>query len=97
LGGPFHKTSRALRCSFALEPLLQNSQRPKRVRRNDRKKQLRRNLVEVALDRESRATAVEPVVPETGDETRRYRQAGERREARLSLRNRLKAENPAHR
>jgi acyl-CoA hydrolase len=54
-------------------------------------------LTFVALDRESRATAVEPVVPETDDEARRYRQAGERREARLSLRNRLKAENPAHR
>jgi acyl-CoA hydrolase len=49
-------------------------------------------LTFVALDDEGRATAVEPVLPETGDETRRYRQAGERREFRLALRNRMKSD-----
>jgi acyl-CoA hydrolase len=48
-------------------------------------------LTFVAVDREGRAVAVPPVIPETEDEIRRYRQAGERREYRLAMRNRLKA------
>ncbi|HMD70573.1 MAG TPA: acyl-CoA thioesterase [Bryobacteraceae bacterium] len=51
-------------------------------------------LTFVALDRDGRATPVEPVVPETADQERRYRQAGQRRESRLDLRNRMKAGNP---
>jgi acyl-CoA hydrolase len=47
-------------------------------------------LTFVAVDREGRAIAVPPVIPETEDEIRRYRQAGERREYRLAMRNRLK-------
>jgi acyl-CoA hydrolase len=48
-------------------------------------------LTFVAVDQEGRAIAVPPVIPETEDEIRRYRQAGERREYRLAMRNRLKA------
>jgi acyl-CoA hydrolase len=48
-------------------------------------------LTFVAVDQEGRAIAVAPVIPETEDEIRRYRQAGERREYRLAMRNRLKA------
>ena len=48
-------------------------------------------LTFVAVDLEGRAIAVPPVIPETEDEIRRYRQAGERREYRLAMRNRLKA------
>ena len=48
-------------------------------------------LTFVAIDREGRAVAVAPAIPETEDEIRRYRQAGERREYRLAMRNRLKA------
>jgi acyl-CoA hydrolase len=48
-------------------------------------------LTFVALDEEQRATAVPPVIPETEDELRRYRQAGERREYRLAMRNRMKS------
>ena len=47
-------------------------------------------LTFVAVDREGRAIAVPPVIPETEDEIRRYGQAGERREYRLAMRNRLK-------
>ena len=47
-------------------------------------------LTFVAVDAEGRASAVRPVIPETEDEIRRYRQAGERREYRLAMRNRLK-------
>jgi acyl-CoA hydrolase len=54
-------------------------------------------LTFVALGPDGRATAVEPVIPETDDERRRYRHAGERREARLALRDRMKTENPAQR
>ena len=46
-------------------------------------------LTFVALDRDGRATPTEPVIPETDEEKRRYRQAGERRENRLALRNRM--------
>jgi acyl-CoA hydrolase len=48
-------------------------------------------LTFVALDKAGRPTAVGPVVPETDREKRRYREAGERREYRLALRERLKA------
>ena len=51
-------------------------------------------LTFVALDSDGKATPVEPVIPETGDDQRRYRQAGERREARLALRGRMRTENP---
>ena len=48
-------------------------------------------LTFVAVDLEGRAVTAPPVIPETEDELRRYRQAGERREYRLAMRNRLKA------
>ncbi|HEX3880291.1 MAG TPA: acyl-CoA thioesterase [Bryobacteraceae bacterium] len=48
-------------------------------------------LTFVALDEERKATPVPPVVPETEEEQRRYRQAGERREFRLALRERMKS------
>jgi acyl-CoA hydrolase len=47
-------------------------------------------LTFVAIDEAGRAIAIAPVLPETEDELRRYRQAGERREYRLAMRNRLK-------
>ncbi len=47
-------------------------------------------LTFVALDHEGRPSAIAQVVPESEDEQRRYRQAGERREARLALRTRLR-------
>ncbi len=49
-------------------------------------------LTFVALDENRKATPVEPVIPETEEELRRFRQAGERREFRLALRQRMKAE-----
>ena len=45
-------------------------------------------LTFVALDKDGRPTPVVPVIPETEDEMRRYREAGERREYRLAHRNR---------
>ncbi len=48
-------------------------------------------LTFVALDEDRKATPVPPVIPETEEEHRRYRQAGERREYRLALRHRLKS------
>jgi acyl-CoA hydrolase len=48
-------------------------------------------LTFVALGEDKRATAVPPVIPETEDEKRRYREAGERREYRLALRSRLRS------
>jgi len=48
-------------------------------------------LTFVALDHEGRPSRIDPVVPESDDEKRRYRQAGERREARLALRARMKS------
>src|SRR3984885_8827368 len=48
-------------------------------------------LTFVALGDDKRATAVPPVIPESEEEHRRYREAGERREYRLALRSRLKA------
>lgn len=46
-------------------------------------------LTFVALDDERKAISIPPVIPESEDELRRYRQAGERREYRLAMRNRL--------
>ena len=48
-------------------------------------------LTFVALDDEHRPTAVPPVVPETEEEVRRYREAEERREYRLALRSRVRS------
>jgi acyl-CoA hydrolase len=48
-------------------------------------------LTFVAIDRDGKSIAVPSAIPETEDEIRRYRQAGERREYRLAMRNRLKA------
>ena len=48
-------------------------------------------LTFVAVDRNGKAIPVPPVIPETEEEKRRYREAGERREYRLALRNRTKA------
>ena len=47
-------------------------------------------LTFVALDERGRAVEVSPVIPETEDERRRYREAGERREYRLAMKNRLR-------
>ena len=49
-------------------------------------------LTFVAIDQDGKAIPIPPVIPETEDEKRRYRQAGERREARLALRNKLRAD-----
>jgi acyl-CoA hydrolase len=48
-------------------------------------------LTFVAVDREGRAIPIGPVIPESDEEKRRYREAGERREGRLELRNRLRS------
>ncbi len=48
-------------------------------------------LTFVALDENRKAVEIPPVIPETEEELRRYRQAGERREYRLAMRDRLKA------
>ena len=48
-------------------------------------------LTFVALDEKGKAVPIPPVIPETEEEKRRYEQAGERREYRLAMRNRLKA------
>ncbi len=48
-------------------------------------------LTFVAVDSHGKATPVPPVIPETDQEKRRYREAGERREYRLAMRNRLKS------
>jgi acyl-CoA hydrolase len=45
-------------------------------------------LTFVALNRRGKPTAIPPVVPETDEERRRYREAGERREYRLAMRRR---------
>jgi acyl-CoA hydrolase len=46
------------------------------------------HLTFVALDEKGNAAAVAPVVPETEEEKRRFREAGERREYRLARRKR---------
>jgi acyl-CoA hydrolase len=43
-------------------------------------------LTFVALDEAGKATVVQPVIPESEEEQRRYREAGERREHRLATR-----------
>ena len=48
-------------------------------------------LTFVALGEDRKATPIPPVIPETEDEKRRYEGAGERREYRLAMRNRLKS------
>jgi acyl-CoA hydrolase len=48
-------------------------------------------LTFVALDENGKAVEIEPVIAETEEEQRRYRQAGERREYRLAMRNRLRS------
>jgi len=45
-------------------------------------------LTFVAIDKQGKAVEIPGVIPETEEELRRYRQAGERREYRLALRNR---------
>ena len=47
-------------------------------------------LTFVALDESGKPVAIEPVIPETEDEERRYREAGERRAYRLALREKLR-------
>jgi len=46
-------------------------------------------LTFVAIDRDGKAISIPPVIPETEQEQRRYREAGERREYRLAMRKRL--------
>lgn len=46
-------------------------------------------LTFVAIDRDGKAISIPPVIPETEEEKRRYREAGERREYRLAMRKRL--------
>jgi len=48
-------------------------------------------LTFVAINQGGNAITIPQVIPETEEEIRRYRQAGERREYRLAMRNRLKA------
>jgi acyl-CoA hydrolase len=48
------------------------------------------HLTFVALDENGKPTPIPPVIPETEAEKRRYREAGERREYRLAMRNRVK-------
>jgi acyl-CoA hydrolase len=48
-------------------------------------------LTFVALDEKGKATPIEPVIPESEDEKRRYQEAGARREYRLARRKRIKA------
>jgi acyl-CoA hydrolase len=48
-------------------------------------------LTFVALDPAGRPTLIPPVIPETEEEKRRYRDAGERREYRLALRAKLRS------
>jgi len=48
-------------------------------------------LTFVALDENRKATEIPPVIPESEEEQRRYREAGERREYRLAMRARLRS------
>jgi acyl-CoA hydrolase len=50
-------------------------------------------LTFVALDAQCKPTAIPPAIPESDDEERRYREAGERREYRLAMRNRRRIMN----
>jgi acyl-CoA hydrolase len=47
-------------------------------------------LTFVALDAQRKPAAIPPVIPETEEDERRYREAGERREYRLAIRNRAR-------
>ena len=47
-------------------------------------------LTFVSLDEKGKPAPIPPVIPETETESRRYREAGERREYRLAMRNRPK-------
>jgi acyl-CoA hydrolase len=48
-------------------------------------------LTFVALDESGKAAPAPAIIPETEEEQRRYRNAGERREYRLAMRNRLRS------
>jgi len=48
-------------------------------------------LTFVALDENRKATEIPPVIPESEEEQRRYREAGERREYRLAMRAKLRS------
>jgi acyl-CoA hydrolase len=48
-------------------------------------------LTFVALDENRKAVEIQPVIAETEEEKRRYREAGERREYRLAMRKRLRS------
>ncbi len=48
-------------------------------------------LTFVALDKNGKPVRIPPAIPESPEEQRRYEQAGERREYRLALRNRIKS------
>jgi acyl-CoA hydrolase len=52
-------------------------------------------LTFVALDEQGKTIPIPAVIPETEDEQRRFREAGERREYRLALRNRVRADGGA--
>lgn len=52
-------------------------------------------LTFVALDNDRKRVEIPPVVPETEDEKRRYQQAGERRQYRLDMRERVLARDRA--
>ena len=52
-------------------------------------------LTFVALDEQGKTIPIPAVIPETEDEQRRFREAGERREYRLALRHRMKTDGGA--
>ena len=62
-----------------------------KLRTGERRHTCSAYLTFVALDDRGKAAQIAPVIPETEDEIRRFREAGERREYRLAMRNRLKA------
>jgi acyl-CoA hydrolase len=61
-----------------------------KLRTGDRLHTCSAYLTFVALDDNGKAISIPPVIPESEDEKRRYREAGERREYRLAMRHRLK-------
>jgi acyl-CoA hydrolase len=58
----------------------------------DRRHNCSAYLTFVALSAEGKPIPIVPVIPETEEEKRRYREAAARREARLALRNKLLAD-----
>ena len=48
-------------------------------------------LTFVAVNKDGQPIEVRPIIPESDEEKRRYREAGERREYRLAVKNRLRA------